>query len=95
LRGKNLQEHLDQVYRKDSQYVVMFVSAQYAQKVWTTHERRSAQAGAIKATSEYILPIRLDDTEISGLLETIGYLVLRQLSIEEVAKHLLEKLGRR
>src|SRR5258708_24875207 len=46
LWGKNLYTHLSKIYRDDSRYVVMFISEHYAQKVWTNHERESAQARA-------------------------------------------------
>ena len=43
LWGKDLYEHLDWVYRKVARYCLVFISSDYAAKVWTTHERRSAQ----------------------------------------------------
>jgi glycine/D-amino acid oxidase-like deaminating enzyme len=39
LWGKNLIEHLQQVYGGAARFCVMFVSAAYAEKVWPTHER--------------------------------------------------------
>ncbi len=48
----------------------MFLSRNYAAKLWTNHEREAAQARAFRENEEYILPIRLDDTEIPGILQT-------------------------
>lgn len=51
------------------------VSSNYAKKVWTNHELRAAQVRALEeGEQEYILQIRLDDTEIPGLLPTIKYI---------------------
>ena len=61
--------------------------------MWTRHELRSAQARAFEENTEYILPVRLDDTEIEGILPTVGYLDLRELSIEEVYQELTQKLS--
>jgi CRP-like cAMP-binding protein len=43
LWGKDLYEHLDHVYQRAARYCVLFVSEHYARKVWTNHERKSAQ----------------------------------------------------
>lgn len=58
--------HLDEVYRKKSGFCVMFISKHYALKAWTNHERASAQARAFTENQKYVLPARLDDTEIPG-----------------------------
>jgi hypothetical protein len=71
LWGKDLYQHLDEVYRERAAYCVMFVSKAYAEKLWTKHELKSAQARAFAQDREYILPARFDDTEIPGLRSTI------------------------
>jgi hypothetical protein len=95
LWGKDLAEHLDKVYRGSARYCVMFISRHYAEKVWTTHERRSALARALEEKTEYVLPARFDDTEIPGLRPTIGYVNLSVKSPEQLGELILEKLGKR
>jgi hypothetical protein len=73
----------------------MFISKQYADKVWTTHERRAAFAAAIERRVEYILPARFDDTVIDGLRSTIGYVDLRKETPDSLVQLILEKLGRK
>src|SRR5262245_51738930 len=63
LWGKDLYTHLDDVYRKRSKSCVMFISEAYGRKLWTSHERQSAQAKAFESAGEYVLPVRFDDTE--------------------------------
>lgn len=94
LWGKELSEHLDKVYRGSARYCIMFISKNYANKVWTSHERRSALAKAIEEKEEYILPARFDDTEILGIRPTIGYVDLSKKTPEELGKMILQKLGR-
>ena len=48
LWGKDLFEWLDDIYRKRSRYVLMFISKYYAQKMWTKHERQSAFARSLE-----------------------------------------------
>jgi len=92
LWDKDLYAHLDDIYRKRSNFCVIFVSEHYARKAWTNHERKSAQARAFSENREYILPARFDDTEVSGVLPTIGYIDLRNLKPEDFAELLFSKV---
>lgn len=94
LWGKDLYEHLVDVYRNRAQYTVMFVSKYYREKLWTNHERRAAQSRALEESREYILPARFDDTDIPGLLPTTAFVDLRLSSPVQVALLLCDKLGR-
>ncbi|MFF8968213.1 PQQ-binding-like beta-propeller repeat protein [Streptomyces sp. NPDC014995] len=94
LWGKDLYEHLDHIYREASRYCVIFVSTEYRKKIWTNHERKSAQARAIREVSEYILPARFDDTKIPGLRETMGFIDLRSTTPDELKGLILKKLGK-
>jgi hypothetical protein len=93
LWGKDIYEHLGGVYQHKARYCLMLVSAAYAAKVWTTHERRSAQARGLTQGTEYILPVRFDDTEIPGLLPTIGYLRFQDHGAQGICDLLRQKLG--
>lgn len=95
LWGKNLYDHLDDVYSRASKYCVLFVSEAYARKVWTDHERQSAQERAIKERNEYILPVRFDDTKVPGVRDTIGYIDANNTSPLELARLIVTKLGPR
>ena len=92
LWGKNLYDYLSSVYKDRARYCVMFLSQHYERKLWTNHERQLAQARAFQENREYILPVRLDDTEIPGIPPTVGYLDLRAMTIEEVYEVLVKKL---
>ena len=93
LWGKDLYQHLHEVYSKRARFCVIFVSEAYAVKVWTNHELRSAQERALgEKGKEYILPVRFDDTEIPGLPKQIGHLDLRKESVEEVAALTVKKV---
>lgn len=93
LWGKDLYQHLQSVYKDKATYCVVFVSRHYSEKLWTKHELKQAQARAFQQDREYILPVRLDDTEIPGMNHTVGYIDLRTTTIAKIAGLLLEKLG--
>jgi len=92
LWGANLYDKLDEVYRTKALFCVIFISKHYAAKVWTNHERQSAQARALQENREYVLPVRLDDTEIPGIPPTIGYEDLRKISVEKLAEMTVQKV---
>jgi hypothetical protein len=93
LWGRNLADHLAEIYGKRSWFVVMFVSKYYPHKGWPTHERQSAQARAIKENKVVLLPARFDDTEIPGLPATTGYIDLRKVTPNELAEMIKQKLA--
>ena len=94
LWGKDLYAHLTEVYQNKCRYCVVFVSKEYADKVWPTAEFQSAQARAITEKGEYILPARFDNTSIPGLLHTVGYIDLSTISPEQLAGSIVKKLGK-
>ena len=95
LWGKDLFAHLDDMYSNAARYCVLFVSRHYAKKLWTNHERQSAQARAIKEHAEYILPARFDETAIPGLRHTVHFIDLRRTTPKRLAGLLGDKLGDR
>ncbi len=93
LWGKNLYDYLNEVYGEKSKYCLMLLSQNYKSKLWTNHERESAQARAFRENREYILPIKIDDTKIPGINETVGYLDINTHSIERIVELIIDKLN--
>ena len=85
LWGRDLAEEFQQIYFAKSEYVVMFVSRSYVQKIWPNHEKRAALAAALRANREYVLPVRFDDTELPGLNPTVCFVDARTTSERELA----------
>jgi hypothetical protein len=95
LWGKDLYVHLDDVYRNAARYCILFASDAYAGKLWTNHERQSAQARAFEENAEYLLPARFDDTAVPGLRPTVGYIDLRKHTPAQFAELITKKIGKR
>lgn len=93
LWGKNLYDHLSDVYSRKARYTVMFISRHYSEKSWTSHERESAQDRALRENLEYILPVRFDDTRVPGLPITVGYLSLEGRDPKNMADLIIQKLA--
>lgn len=94
LWGKNLVEFFQDTYMNQARFFIPLLSAHYAEKAWPSLEKQSALARTMQTKGEYILPLRLDDTQVPGILPTVGYLDLRQINIDRVVELVLHKLGR-
>lgn len=92
LWGKDLGDALDEIYRLQSRYVVIFVSEHYAKSIWTNHERKSALARALEEKREYVLPARFDDTTLAGLRPTTKYINIHRVPPESFASMILQKV---
>jgi hypothetical protein len=92
LWGKDLAEHLGEVYSKDSRFVVIFASRFYAAKAWPNHEKQFALSRHLRGDKGRILPVRFDETEIPGIPPTLGYLDLRALAPIKLAELIRQKV---
>jgi hypothetical protein len=92
LWGKDLADHLGQVYGHDARFTVIFASRHYAAKAWPNHEKSHALARHLRGDTGRILPVRFDDTEIPGIAGTIGYLDLRAINPDQLAELIRQKV---
>lgn len=93
LWGKDLVEEFHDVFANRADHVVMFISQEYVEKVWPSHERRSSLSRDVQEESEYILPVRFDDTPIPGLQTSIKYEQADDHTPAELAAMIAEKIG--
>jgi hypothetical protein len=93
LWGKYLAEELPAIYGEQAAAVVIFVSAEYASRDWTRHERRAALGRAVRERREYVLPARFDDTLLPGLLPDVSYVDLRGRTPQHFAAMIAAKLA--
>lgn len=93
LWGKDLAEELPTIFGEEGRYCVMLISKHYAQKLWPNVERKAAIQRAVQQQEEYILPVKLDDTQLPGLSSTIAYYDMREKSLKDVVDGIKHKLG--
>lgn len=93
LWGEDLVVFFDDVFRKRARFAVMFISQAYVSKHWTTHEARSALARALEQDAPYLLPVRLDDSELPGLRPTVGYIDARDTGRDKLIEMLHAKVA--
>lgn len=90
LWGKGTRE-FDNIYGPDSRFVIPIISEHYAKKDWPRYEFSAALKESKKRTEEFILPLRIDNTQLLGLHDDINYIDLKEDSIREAVKAFLAK----
>ena len=93
LWGKDLVEEFHEVFERRAARAVMFISKEYVEKAWPRHERRSILSRAAQENSEYVLPVRFDDTPVPGLPDSIKYERAEDHTPEELAAMISGKIG--
>jgi hypothetical protein len=73
------------LYRLRAQFCIVLLSANYSKSHWTKLELEAALAREFQQGNDYILPIRLDDSEVDGILPTKGCLEWQDHSPQEIA----------
>lgn len=92
--GKDVVDHLVNIYARKARYCVMLISHYYPLKQWTEKDRRFLQERAFRDANEYILPVRLDDAEVLGLNNAPGYQDLRTGTMEHIINMLEQKIAK-
>lgn len=92
LWGKDLPQHLADVYQRRARFCVMVISANYAGKLWPTVEREAAVARAVSENIDYILPLRLDDTVVPGLPTSLVFIDGRSTTQEDISRLIVKRV---
>ena len=93
LWGKELSQHFKKTYGANTRFVIVFISEHYALKDWTDFEFSIARQEAKTRKREFILPIRIDNTNIVGLHNDVGYLDLNKENVKSIVETISEKLN--
>lgn len=95
LWGKNLISYLEEIYTNKSKYCVVFISQYYVQKEWTCYESAAAMVRLLNSNmkqKEYLLPVKFDETKVSGVLSTIGFIDGQKKTPDELGNLIIKKL---
>ena len=93
LWGKKLTTYFQDAYGPKTRFVVPLISKYYPIKDWTDFEFSIMRKEAKKRETEFILPLRLDDTKMLGIHEDIGYLDYRKEGIDGIVDCFSKKLS--
>ncbi len=70
--GKDLMDVVVEVYKYQARYALVLVSESYLKKKWTKIERQIIQ-GVKRDAKAYLLPLRLDDSELPDVSDHTIY----------------------
>lgn len=90
--GQDLINYLTNIYSRKARLCLVLVSRAYVQKRWTMFELGIIQDRINKQPeTEYLVPLRLDETELPDIPETIVYLHIKD-GVEKVIELIERKL---
>lgn len=87
----NLDIYLQDIYRNRSDFIVAFVSKFYNESKWCGLEWRVVRELLMNRT-ENLIVIRLDDSEIPGLLSLDGYISPSEYDNRSIAKMIVQRI---
>ena len=93
LWGRSGTEAFHEAFAHQSACVVMFISREYVEKSWPSHERRSTLSRMVHEQDGFVLPVRFDKSDVFGLPSDLLYLWANDHSPAEIAVMISEKLG--
>ncbi|WP_439660533.1 TIR domain-containing protein [Lentzea sp. HUAS TT2] len=91
--GRNLVEHLPRIYQKRVRHGLLFISENYLNDLLAKVERQAAQSRATELDGEFLLPIRLDGTQLPGLLPVVQHLDLHVHGVDKICQAVAQKLA--
>ena len=93
LARPNLDTLLQDIYGERSGLVVVFVCAEYDEKLWCGIEWRKIRERSSAGEDREIMYVRLGDGEVAGMTRLDGYVDARARRPEEVARMIVERVG--
>lgn len=84
---------LQNVYRKQSKLIVVFLCEEYSQKEWCGLEFRAVRDIIKAKEDDKIMFIKFDNAEINGVFSIDGYIDANTHNEEEISTFILERLS--
>ncbi|QGQ25611.1 TIR domain-containing protein [Gimesia benthica] len=89
----NLDTYLQRLYQNESDLIAVFICADYEQKVWCGLEWRVIRELIMNRRDSSVMPLRFDDTTISGLFDNDGYVWIGERNPKVIGELILQRLA--
>ena len=93
LWGRDLGQYFKEVFQDKCRYCIVFASKEYATKMWPTFELENLLQKATEGRSDFILPVRFDQTVIPGIPYTLSYLDACSHTPVQISQLAAQRLG--
>jgi hypothetical protein len=90
LARPNLDDFLQNIYHNESELIVIFIGKSYKNKKWCQLEWRAIR-DIITDRSDDIMPVKYEDTDLSGIFSIDGYIDINQHTDNELADLIIER----
>ena len=84
---------LQDIYRKRSRLIAVFLGSDYQRKEWCGLELRSIRELLMERQHTKIMFMRTDDGEVEGVFKTDGYIDIRKRTPAEIAQFICERVA--
>lgn len=91
LARPNLDSLLQTVYLRNSDLIVVFLSADYERKMWCGIEWRAVRSFINNRSDETVMFVRADNANVPGVFPHDGYIDMARFPPEQVAAFVLER----
>lgn len=88
----DMDTYLQEIYHDQAELVVVFLCAEYEKKQWCGLEWRAVRDLLKQKKTDDIMPVRMDNTHISGLFSIDGYINAKDHEPEELADLIVQRL---
>ena len=92
LARPNLDVHLGNLYRFQSELLVPFYCADYERKKWCKLEWRAMREIIHNLHDHQVMPFRFDDTEIEGVFSIDGYVKIAGRNPKDITDLILQRV---
>ncbi|MCX7017274.1 MAG: TIR domain-containing protein [Candidatus Sumerlaeota bacterium] len=94
LARPNLDTLLQDIYRNQSELIVVFLCAEYAEKQWCGLEWRAVRDIIKSKDNDRVMFVRFDDMPVDGVFSIDGYIDARTFGAQDVASFITQRLAR-
>lgn len=92
LASPNLDTTLQEIYRNNSDLIVVFLCKEYAEKEWCGLEWRAVRDIIKSRDNDKVMFIRFDNEKIDGIFSIDGFIDANIFSEEKVAEFIMERI---
>ncbi|MCG8572527.1 MAG: TIR domain-containing protein [Spirochaetes bacterium] len=92
LARPNLDSLVQNIYKNNSELIVVFLCKEYSEKEWCGLEWRAIRDIIKAKEDERVMFVRFDDSEIDGIFSIDGYIDANSFSKNDVANFIIERI---
>jgi hypothetical protein len=90
--GRDLSVLLPEIY-SNARFCVVLISQSYLSRPYAQHELETILARRVFKDKDFFLPVRLDESQVPGLSETVAYIDYSREGVDRIASLIAARMG--